>query len=158
LSFDASGVTANGVIEGSLLSRGGASTFFLAGTVNSGAGTTTNVAGGIAVPGASVSQSGTFATIGFTATAAGTSALDLSNVIVGNLQGQAVAITVSDGSVMVCPDWDVNLDLSVNVLDMILLGQQREESGVGHRVREDVNRDGEINVLDMIVIGQHCGG
>jgi len=159
LSFDPSVVTANSVTEGNLLSQGGASTYFMTGTIDNVAGTITNVAGATAIPGASVSQSGTFATVSFTAgTAVGTSALDLSNVIVGNLQGQAVAIIVSDGSVTVCPDWDVNLDLSANVLDMILMGQHWGETGAGHWIREDVNRDGAINVLDMILIGQHWTG
>jgi C1A family cysteine protease len=123
LSFDALVVTANGVTEGNLLSQGGASTLFLAGTVNNVAGTITSVAGAIATPGESVSESGTFAAVSFTAMAAGASALDLTNVIVANILGQAVAITVTGGSVAVCPDWDVNLDLSVNVLDMTLVGQ-----------------------------------
>ena len=158
LSFDASILQANSVTEGNLFSQGGASTFFIPGTINNTAGTITNVAGATAIPGASVSQSGTFATVSFTATAVGTSAVHLSNVIVGSPQGQAVAITVSDGSVTVCPDWDVNLDESINVLDMILLGQQWGQSGAAHWIREDVNRDGAISVLDMILIGQHWTG
>jgi hypothetical protein len=158
LSFDALAVTANGVTEGNLLSQGGASTLFLAGTVNNVAGTITSVAGAIATPGESVSESGTFAAVSFTAMAAGASALDLTNVIVANILGQAVAITVTGGSVTVCPDWDVNLDLSVNVLDMTLVGQHWGKIGAAHWIREDVNRDGAINVLDMILVGQHWTG
>jgi C1A family cysteine protease len=159
LSFDASVVTANGVTEGNLLSQGGASTYFNPGTINNGAGTIAGVAGAIITPGASVSAPGTFATISFTAGASeGTSALDLSSVIVGNLQGQPVTITVTSGSVTVCPDWDVNLDGRVNVLDMTLVGQHWGESGAAHWIREDVMRDGQINVLDMIPIGQHWTG
>jgi hypothetical protein len=159
LSFDVSVVTANDVTEGNLLSQGGAPTFFMSGTINNVAGTITNVAGAVAARGETVSQPGTFATVSFTAgTAVGTSALDLSNVIVGNLQGQAVPIIVSDGSVTVCPDWDVNLDLGINVLDMVLVGQHWGETGAAHWIRGDVNRDGEINVLDMILVGQHWTG
>jgi hypothetical protein len=159
LSFDTSLVTANEVTEGNLLSQGGAPTYFMSGTIDNVAGTITGVAGAIVTPGASVSQSGTFATISFSAgTAVGTSALDLSNVIVGNLQGHAVAITVSDGSVTVFADWDVNLDLRVNALDMTLVGQHWGETGAAHWIREDVNRDGKISVLDMILIGQHWTG
>jgi len=147
------------VTEGNLLSQGGASTFFTPGTIDNGAGTITNVAGAIATPGETVSQSGTFATVSFNATAVGTSTFDLSNVIVADKQGQSVAITVSDGSVTVCPDWDVNLDLSVNVLDMTLVGQHwGESSGAAHWIREDVNRDEAISVLDIILIGQHWTG
>jgi len=156
LSFTPSVVTANGVTEGNLLTQGGASTFFQAGTINNGAGTITNVAGAIITPGASVSTPGTFATVSLTAGAvAGTSALTLSNVVVGNKTGQAVGITVTSGSVTVAPDWDVNLDLSVNVLDMTLVGQHWGETGAPHWIRADVSRDGAINVLDMILIGQH---
>jgi C1A family cysteine protease len=158
LSFDASVVTANGVTEGDLLSQGGASTLFTSGTIDNAAGTITNVVGAITTPGASVSASGTFATVSFAATAAGASALDLTNVLVANKQGQPLTITVADGSVTVCPDWDVNLDESVNVLDMTLVGQHWGESGAAHWVRGDVNRDGAINVLDMILIGQHWTG
>jgi hypothetical protein len=159
LSFTPSVVTANAVTQGNLLTQGGAVTFFQAGTINNGVGTITNVAGAIITPGASVSTPGTFATVSLTAAgAAGTSALDLSNVIVGNKNGQAVAITVTDGSVTVAPDWDVNLDLSVNVLDMTLVGQHWGETGALHWIREDVARDGAINVLDMILIGQYWTG
>jgi hypothetical protein len=159
LSFDALVVTVNDVTEGNLLSQGGASTFFMSGKIDNVAGTITSVAGATATHGASVSGSGTFATVSFTAgTTVGTSALDLTSVIVGNLQGQSVVITVSDGSVTICPDWDVNLDESVNVLDMTLVGQHWGESGAAHWIRGDVNRDGAINVLDMILIGQHWTG
>jgi len=159
LSYNSSVVIANGVTEGNLLSQGGASTYFTPGTINNTAGTITNVVGAIATRGASVSSPGIFATVSFMAgTAVGTSALDLSNVIVGNRQGQSVAITVTDGSVTVCPDWDVNLDLSVNVQDMMLVGEHWGETGAAHWIREDSNRDGGINVLDMILIGQHWTG
>jgi hypothetical protein len=102
LSFDPALLTANSVVEGNLLSQGGASTYFSAGIINNTAGTITMVAGAIITPGQTVSSPGTFATISFTAkTSAGTSPLDLSSVIVGNIQGQAVAIAVTDGQVVV---------------------------------------------------------
>jgi len=102
LSFDPSLVTANDVIEGNLLSQGGASTYFISGIIDNAAGTITGVFGAITADGETVSQSGIFATISFTAgTAVGTSALDLTNVIVGDSQGQAVDIEVTDGSVSV---------------------------------------------------------
>jgi len=102
LSFDPSVVTANGVTEGNLLSQGGASTYFMSGIIDNVAGTITGVFGAITADGETLSQSGIFATISFTAgTAVGTSALDLTDVIVGDLQGQAVDIEVTDGSVTV---------------------------------------------------------
>jgi hypothetical protein len=158
LSFTPSILQATGVTEGNLLSQGGASTFFQPGTISNGAGTITNVAGAIITPGASVLTAGTFAIVSFTASAAGTSALTLSGVIVGNKDGVAVATTTTGGSVTVYPDWDVNMDGSVNVLDMTTVGQHWGETGAAHFIREDVNRDGAISVLDMILIGQHWTG
>ena len=62
------------------------------------------------------------------------------------------------GSVTVYPDWDVNIDEHVNVLDMVRWGNHWGQTGAAHWIREDVNRDGAINVLDMIMIGQHWTG
>lgn len=56
------------------------------------------------------------------------------------------------------PDWDVNRDGNVNVLDMVQVEQRWGETGAPHWIREDVNRDGSVNVLDMILIGQHWTG
>jgi hypothetical protein len=55
-------------------------------------------------------------------------------------------------------DWDVNGDEAANVLDMILVGQRWDETGLTGWIREDVNEDGTISVLDMIVIGQNWTG
>jgi hypothetical protein len=53
--------------------------------------------------------------------------------------------------------WDVSKDGCVNVLDIILVGQQFGETGAPRWVREDVNCDAVISVLDIILIGQHFG-
>ncbi len=50
---------------------------------------------------------------------------------------------------------DINADTSVNVLDLVLVGQHWGETGPPGWVREDVNDDGSIDVLDMVIIGQH---
>ena len=51
--------------------------------------------------------------------------------------------------------WDVNMDGTVNVLDIILITQNYSETGTPGWIREDVNNDGVINVLDAILVGQH---
>jgi len=51
--------------------------------------------------------------------------------------------------------YDVNMDGTVNVLDLILVGQDFGEIGTPGWIREDVNGDGVINVLDMILVAQH---
>jgi uncharacterized repeat protein (TIGR01451 family) len=159
LSFNTSLVSADSVIEGDLLSQDGASTFFSPGTIDNAAGTITGVAGAITTPGATVSSPGVFATIRMTAKSVeGTSSLDLSNVIVGDINGAPVSIMVNDGTVTIttCVG-DVNGDGTVDVLDMIRVGQHWEETGTPGWIPEDANRDGAINVLDMIMIGQHWG-
>ena len=102
LSFDPALVTASAVTEGNLLKQNGANTYFMSGTIDNSAGTISAVAGAITTPGQTVSTSGTFAVITFTAgSTKGTSAITLSNVIVGDVNGQPVPVTTSDGQVSV---------------------------------------------------------
>ena len=65
-----------------------------------------------------------------------------------------VTITV----IQLYEDWDVNGDEAANILDMILVGQHWDETGLTGWIREDVNEDGAISVLDMTVIGQNWTG
>ena len=61
------------------------------------------MAGAITTPGETVSSEGIFAivSISATGTATGISPLDLSNVIVGDKEGNAVVMQIRDGSVTV---------------------------------------------------------
>jgi hypothetical protein len=91
LAFDPDLITAVNVEEGELLSQDGANTYFSSGTINNTAGTINDVAGAITTPGQTVSTEGTFAEITFTAESTeGTSALTLSGVVVGDINGQAI--------------------------------------------------------------------
>ncbi len=49
--------------------------------------------------------------------------------------------------------WDVNQDGEVNVLDLVLVGQN---FGTTNPVA-DVNGDGTVNVLDLVLVAQHFG-
>ena len=152
LSFNSSLLRANNVTEGNLLKQDGANTYSYSGTIDNAAGTITHVASAITTSGETVSTPGVFATIQMTAkSAAGTSTLDLSNVIVGDINGNAISITVNNGSVTISTaPWDVNGDGFVNVLDMISVGQHFGETGAPGWIPEDVNRDGVIDVRDML--------
>ncbi len=55
------------------------------------------------------------------------------------------------------PAWDVNADGSIDVLDMVIIGNHFGESGKPGWIAEDINADGSINVLDMVIIGNHFG-
>jgi YD repeat-containing protein len=52
---------------------------------------------------------------------------------------------------------DVNMDTSINMLDVISVGNHWGETGPPGWIREDVNDDGDINMLDVIMIGNHWG-
>jgi hypothetical protein len=249
LAFDPEVVTAVSVTEGNLLNQGGASTYFNSGTINNTAGTISGVAGVITTPGQTVATPGTFATITLTAgSQGGTSPLTLSNVVVGDVNGQAVETSVVSGQIIInrapvlgeigapssnegAPlsftvsatdadddelvysasglpdgatfntetqtfswtprydqagvytihfevsdgqltdsedvvitivqlhdDWDVNGDGNANVLDMVLVSQYWDETGLTGWIPEDTNEDGIISVLDMIIIGQNWTG
>ena len=49
--------------------------------------------------------------------------------------------------------WDVNGDRVVNVLDLVIVGQN---FGTTNPVA-DVNGDGTVNVLDLVLVAQHFG-
>jgi Putative Ig domain/Dockerin type I domain/Right handed beta helix region len=53
---------------------------------------------------------------------------------------------------------DVNDDGSINVLDMIMIGQHWSQTGVAGWIRQDINEDGVVNVLDATLIGQNWTG
>jgi len=54
--------------------------------------------------------------------------------------------------------WDVNMDGSVNVLDLILIAEYFGQPGTPGWIREDVNSDGVVNIEDLIIVGQHWTG
>jgi Cohesin domain len=94
LSFDASLVTVVTVQEGGLLNQGGATSFFNSGSIDNQAGKVTGVFGAITTPGMTVSTPGTFATVILTARQQSESCpLSLSNVIVGDMGGNAMPVS-----------------------------------------------------------------
>jgi hypothetical protein len=56
-----------------------------------------------------------------------------------------------------CPDWDVNEDGDINILDVVRVGLHWGETGDPGWIREDVNDDGSVDILDVAVIGLHWG-
>ncbi len=102
LSYNPNIVTAVSVVEGNLLNHGGANTYFNAGHIDNTAGTITGVFGAITSPGQTVATPGTFAVITMTAGSTGGSCpLALSNVIIGDIAGHSVPVTLTNGSVSV---------------------------------------------------------
>jgi hypothetical protein len=98
LSFNPSLVSVNSVVEGNLLRQNGASTYFMPGKINNIAGTITGIANTITTPGEKVSTQGILATIYLTAgTSGGDCPINISNVIIGDVNGQTVPINIING-------------------------------------------------------------
>ncbi|MBM3214628.1 T9SS type A sorting domain-containing protein [Candidatus Poribacteria bacterium] len=55
----------------------------------------------------------------------------------------------------VVPDWDVNSDGSVNIVDLVLVARKFGEVGV--KTREDVNGDTVVNIIDLVLVARHFG-
>jgi adhesin HecA-like repeat protein len=105
LTFLPSVLSANSIAEGPFLPSGG-TTFFLPGTIDNTNGTISATADSLIGAISGVSGSGTLAEFTFTAIAAGTSSIDLSNVtlldssfnlIDANLQSGTVLVTANTG-------------------------------------------------------------
>ena len=159
LSFDASLVGVESVAEKDLMSQDGASTYFNPGIIDNSAGTITGVTGAITTPGATVSSPGVFATIRMTAKMSdGTSPLDLSNVIVGDIQAAPISTTVNNGSIIIgalCGD--LNGDGKVTTADAVIV----LEIAAGSRQNDpaaDVSGDGRVTSLDALMILQAAAG
>jgi len=55
------------------------------------------------------------------------------------------------------PNWDVNRDGAVSILDLVLISNDYGQSGSNGWIREDVDNNGDIEVLDMSVVSSHFG-
>ncbi len=72
-----------------------------------------------------------------------------------NIQPDAIT---ADALCQIYPDWDVNKDHKINILDIIIIGQYWDATGEQGWISADVNNDGRVNILDIVVIGQHWTG
>jgi hypothetical protein len=163
LTFDPARFTVDGITEGNLFKQDGASTYFNPAVIDNVAGTVAGVAAAIISPGQTVSAPETFVTVNLTAKKTDTtviSVLQLANVIIGNIDGAAAPIVTQNAGITILPweDWDVNCDNQVNILDIIIVGQNWGKTGPPHWIRADVNRDGKVDILDIILICQHRTG
>gem|GEM_PF-1754509 len=73
----------------------------------------------------------------------------------GNLEPVPVG---ADAICRIYPDWDVNMDQNINILDIIVIAQHIGETGEPCWIPQDVNCDGMVNVLDIILVAQHWTG
>jgi len=100
LSFAPSILSANGTTEGPFLPSGG-TTFFVPGTIDNTNGTISTTADTLIGAISGVNGGGTLAFVTFTALAAGTSSIDLSNVLLIDSGFNPIDTSLESGSVIV---------------------------------------------------------
>ncbi len=99
ISFNPAVLQATNVLEGTFLSSGGGTTFFLPGTIDNTAGNVTFNADTLLSAVSGVSGNGTLAHFDFTALSSGTSDFTISNVILQDSTGAILDNTTTGGSV-----------------------------------------------------------
>jgi len=67
------------------------------------------------------------------------------------------AVTSSTVLFSMPPNWDVNRDGSITVLDLVLISNHYGGSGGVGWIREDVDNNGKVEVLDMVMVSGHFG-
>ncbi len=156
LSFDPTLVQCDSFAEGSFLG----STIGFDPTIDNTAGTITGYSKSKTGP-SGTSGAGTIAAFQFTALAAGTSALTLSEVRMVDSATTEITTSSVDGSVTVssCGTADINCDGSVNIFDLALLGQAwGSSSGDSNwNADADLNSDATIDIFDLALLGQNWG-
>ena len=70
--------------------------------------------------------------------------------------------TIGEGKVwafgsITYPDWDVNCDEVIDILDVARVGLHWGETGDPGWIREDVDNNGSVDILDIALIGLHWG-
>jgi hypothetical protein len=55
------------------------------------------------------------------------------------------------------PNWDINIDGAVTILDLVLVSNQYGQSGADGWIREDVDNNGTIQVLDLVLVSGYFG-
>ena len=62
-------------------------------------------------------------------------------------------------------NWDINMDGSCNVLDLVLVSNVYGNSGSSGWIRSDVDNNGQVAVLDLVLVSnmygqvwEMCGG
>ena len=121
ISFDPAILSAVGTAEGGFLATGG-STFFTPGSIDNTTGTVTFTSASLVGALSGVTGSGTLATMTFSALALGSSALDLSNVILLDSGLVDVPFTTTAGSVTTAAGTAVPEPVSLALLGLGLAG------------------------------------
>lgn len=159
LTYNPQAVKVDSVGSGTLF--GALEKFFLQGTIE--VTETSGIVKGVALvvlgTGQSVNTPGSIAILNCTAVTAGKTSmfvLPAESVIVANKD--AVALPLDSfiiTQMQVASAWDLDLDGSINLADLMLVVGVFGTAGAPGWKREDLNADGKVNVLDLISEAQH---
>ena len=154
LEFDETKMHVVDVVEGDLFAQSGMSTYFNEGTIEFGS--LSNVYGTI-LGAANVVTPSAFATITMVVDAqdTGTSTINLKNVIISDPEGHAVDIEITNSSVEIVGNYDVNGDGIINFADYEIVGQHFSENTSSPHPSWDVNSDGVVNILDLTLVASN---
>jgi len=53
------------------------------------------------------------------------------------------------------PNWDIDNNGVINIVDLLLVSNVYDQSGISGWIREDVDNNGEVQVLDLVAISNH---
>ena len=106
---------------------------------------------------AAPANEGTLATLTFEVIAAKGSTIELIDVILSDSAGMPLPVTSKNGRIVTIelpPNWDVNEDGRVNILDLTLVASNLN-ANAPENPRVDVNKDGNVNILDLVLVAQN---
>ena len=154
LEFAETKMHVDGVTEGDLFTKSGMGTYFNEGTIEFGS--LSNVYGTI-LGAANVVTPSAFATITMVVDAqdAGTSTINLKNVIISDPEGHAVEIEITNSSVEIVNNYDVNGDGIIDRADCDIVRQHYSENTSSPYPSWDVNSDGVVNILDLMLVASN---
>jgi hypothetical protein len=100
---------------------------------------------------------GALARLSFEVIAAKGSTIELIDVILSDSAAIPLTVISKNGRIVTIelpPNWDVNEDGRVNILDLTLVASNLNVDAPENQ-RVDVNRDGNVNILDLVLVAQN---
>ena len=169
ISFDPNLLEAIEVTEGDFLSSDATQTFFTEGRIDNENGLITgfNV---LRLDSTGLNGSGPLLSIKFKAKKVGKVTFRPGNCTLGDSEGIELPSVVPSLEIEIVeelptpeedifsgPKWDVNMDGTINILDLIIIAGNFGKPITENNQRTDVNSDGVINILDLTIVASHLG-
>jgi hypothetical protein len=154
ITYDKNILNAISVSEGDMFT--GFNTFFNSGVIDNTNGEIRQIYGLTLGPGNMTTNPNEFVIITFKAVSYGTSYINLNNVGVVNTTSY-IPITITNNTLFITSNYDMNNDGIVNILDLNDLASHYGEVGAPGWIKEDINHDGMVRILDFVLVATHWG-